>query len=261
MKKLEQTNDILQRLFDPRIKSYNTYVDTSQKKQVRRSMPLAVKKMYYQQYLSQHWEEICGPNLAKQCIVEGLEDNILTIRVASSLFANELFMMKKIFLKKINKALVGSLIIKDLKFHTGRIPKRKDYTIHKANDLEKFNIIKCPLCNANMTSEKNICSVCERQKRKQMHHEIVEILKNQPWLTFKECQKYISCDIFTFNDVKESLQNYYFELVRLGFAEESDCYMAVMLLTGKSIDALNENIIKNSLEFLRRNQDVSTSRI
>jgi len=261
MKKLEQTNDIMQRLFDPKIKAYNTYVDTSRKKQVQRSMPLAVKKMYYKYYLMQHWEEICGTNLAKQCIIENLEDGILNITTSSSLLANELFMMKKLLMQKINNVLNGNYVVKDLRFHTGRVVKNKKSSAVKAEEYSDISIIKCPLCNASMTSEKKICSVCERQQRNNKHKEIVELLKNQPWLSFKECQRFIECDIFTFNDAKESLQNYYFELVRLGFAEESDSYMAVMLLTGKSIEELNEVLIRNSLEFLRRNQDVSTSRV
>ena len=261
MKKLEQTQSIMQRLFDPKIRAYNTYVDTAHKKQVRQSLPLSVKKMYYQYYLAQHWEEICGPNLAKQCTVESLNDNILTIKTSSSLFANELFMLKKQFLYKLNKVLEGQLVIKELKFHTGKLPEKKSSLLNQEQDKEKLSIVNCPLCQARMTSEKTICSVCERQKRAQKRSQIVELLKCQPWLDFKKCQSLLPCDIFTFNNAKESLQNYYFELVRLGYAKEADNYMAVMLLTGKSIDELNESLIKNSLEYLRRNQDVSTSRI
>jgi len=259
MKKLEQTNDIMQRLFDPKIKSYNAYVDISRKKQVKNSLPLDVKKMYYKYLLIKNWEKICGPNLAKQCMVESLEDGLLTITTSSSLLSTELFMMKKPFLQKINKALDGNYNVKDVKFHAGKVIKGQNKALEKEEAPAKVTIIKCPLCKANMTSEKKICSVCERQQRDEKHKTIVELLKAQPWLSFKECQKYIICDIFTFNDAKESLQNYYFELVRLGYAKAADDYMAVMLLTGKSIDELNETLIHNSLEFLRRNQDVSTS--
>lgn len=261
MKKLEQTQSIMQRLFDPKIKGYNTYVDTTHKKQVRQSLPLSVKKMYYQYYLAQHWEEICGSNLARQCAVEGLNDDVLTIRTSSSLFANELFMLKKDFLRKLNKFLAGELVIKELKFYTGKLPARTSPLTKKEQEQEKLSIVTCPLCQARMTSEKTICSVCERQQRAARRSKVVDLLKCQPWLDYKKCQALLPCDSFTFNSAKESLQNYYFELVRLGYAKEADSYMAVMLLTGKSVDELTESLIKNSLEYLRRNQDVSASRI
>lgn len=260
MKKLEQTKNIMQRLFDPRIKTFNTYV-CSEKKQIHKSMPQNVKLNYYLYFLEEHWIEICGENLAKQCLPSEINGSILKIRTSSSLLANELFMMKKLLLEKINKTLEDSFVIKDLIFYTGKISRKKHNTISEEIETKALEIIKCPICGAKMLSDNIICSVCAREKKQELQGRVSELLKVQPWLNYEECQSFISCDRILFNDAKEILQNYYFEKVRRGYDEALDDYMAVMLLTGKNIDELDERIINSSLEFLRRKKDVSTSGI
>ena len=69
--------------------------------------------------LTQNWQEICGAHLAKNCCVHKIKGDALTIRTASSMLANELFMMKELFLKKINACLDGKLVIKKLNFQAG----------------------------------------------------------------------------------------------------------------------------------------------
>ena len=259
MKKLEQTNKIMQRLFDPRIKSFEVYVD-KEKKQLHRSIPREIKVHYQVYYLQEHWEEICGQNLAKHCYADSLEGSTLTIKTTSSLFANELYMMKKMLLEKINNALAGAFIVKDLKFYTAGNLNKKEVKVKQAEAIEEVKLARCPLCGAKMTADKEICSVCEREKRQKLHKDLAELLKIQPWLSYDECQKYLPCERIAYQDVKEILENYYFEKVRLDYAEDVDKYMAVMFLTGKNITELDENIVSNSLEFLRRKQDVSSFR-
>ena len=60
---------------------------------------------------------------------------------------------------------------------------------------------------------------------------------------------------------KDNLQNTFFEKVRLNTADEFDCQMAVMFLTGKAPEEINDKIYENSLAYLRRNQSVFTSGI
>lgn len=260
MEKLTQTNSIIQRLFDPTKKSYKVFVDEN-RRQVYQSMPLEAKMKYIEYYLNEHWQEICGEHLAKNCSVESLQSNILTIRTSSSLLANELFMMKGLLLQKINKALGGSFSIKELKFHTCNIAVKKKLQSTTEKKEEAPSIICCPQCGAKMLSNNVLCNVCDRKAREKIRSNITELLKVQPWLKYEECQQYVQCDRITFNDAKEILQNYYFEKVRLDYASELDCYMAVMLLTNKSAGELDEKTYANSLEYLRRNQDVSASRI
>lgn len=258
MKKLEQTKNIMQRLFDPRIKSFNTYV-SKEKKQIHKSMPQNVKINYYLYFLEEHWSEICGENLAKQCSPAELNGSTLKIKTSSSLFSNELFMMKRILLEKINKILDNSFVIKDLTFYTGKINLRKQKIVADVLEEQIYAIVNCPICGAKMRADNDICSVCAREKKQELQSQVTELLKIQPWLKYEECRKYIKCDRILFNDAKEILQNYYFEKVRRGYAEAIDNYMAVMLLTEKNIDELDERIINSSLEFLRRKKDVSPS--
>jgi len=259
MKKLEQTDQIMGRIFDPRIKCFNTYVDP-QKKQIHKYIPLNIKLLFIENFLMQNWENICGKNLAKNCSVDKLNGSTLTIRTRNSLFANELYMMKALLLKKINTALSGSMEIEELKFYAGGLLKREKPKIPLQEEEKKpITIVQCPQCGAKMASDNKICSVCERENKEKLQEEIMKLLKVQPWLRFEDCQSFIACDRSSFTIAKDILQDFYFEQVRLGYANVTQEYMAVMFLTGKSIDKLDENLIKNSLEFLRRKQDVSTS--
>ena len=69
-----------------------------------------------------------------------------------------------------------------------------------------------------------------RKERQELQRKLIELIKVQPWLQYKECQQYLPCSLIAFNDAKEILQNYYYEKVRLNTADELECYMAVMLL-------------------------------
>ena len=104
---LTPTDAIIKHLFDPRYPN--------------KFIPLQGKYLYLQHYLSLHWQDICGSNLARRCGVEKLAGNELYIRTGNSLLANELYMMQDLFLQKINAYLLGALIIKKLYFHTGRL--------------------------------------------------------------------------------------------------------------------------------------------
>lgn len=224
-------------------------------------IPLDVKIKYLENYLQEHWQEICGEALGKNCAVEKLQDGCLTICTTSSLLANELFMMKNLLLQKINKALAGCTSIKDLKFHAGNIHKKKSVYIPPKEEVKDVKIVRCPKCGAKMLADNELCNVCERSQRQELQNKLIELIKVQPWLQYEECQQYLRCSHIAFNDAKEILQNYYFEKVRLNYADEMDCYMAVMLLTGKSAELLDAKTYENCLVYLRRNQDVSASRI
>lgn len=260
MEKLSSTDKIIQNLFDPRVKRYKIFVDDKHK-QAYQSIPLEAKLKYIEYYLNVHWAEICGEHLAKNCSVDNLQGDTLHIRTSSSLLANELYMMKNLLLQKINRALACGLVIKDLKFHTGNIKLGKFSYTQEEEKPQVVQIVRCPQCGAKMLAENQLCNVCERTERQKLQQSIIDLLKISPWLKYEACQEHITCERVTFNDAKELLKNFYYEKVRLGHANDMDCLMAVMLLTEKSVGELNDKIYQNSLEFLRRNQDVSASRV
>ncbi|MBR5589890.1 MAG: hypothetical protein IKW41_07015, partial [Phascolarctobacterium sp.] len=116
----------------------------------------------------------------------------------------------------------------------------------------------CLKCGIIVQSDSNLCDVCAREEKNLLMSKIAELLNVQPWMKYEECTKYFKCDRILFNRVKDSLKNTYFEKVRLNSADEKDCLMAVMFLTGKEPGEIDEKIYENGLAHLRRNQSVFT---
>ena len=245
--KLEGSDEIIRRLFDPR---YNY-----------KNIPLSAKHRYLQHYLEEKWPEICGANLAKSCWPEKIEGSDLYIRTVNSLLANELYMMQSLFLQKVNSFLLGRTIIKKLYFRTGGAIRREQKELAKrkaaAIEAEKPVYVPCPVCGRNMEQGLTMCSVCGRQRREEERQKIAELLRVEPWLTYENCLKYYKCDKISFIGVKDNLQNFYFERVRQGYADKKECLMAVLFLTGREPQHIDEKLYNNALEYLRRDQSVS----
>lgn len=244
---LEATEKIISRLFDPRYKSKGAYI------------PLEVKMAYLKHFLDEKWPEIVGENLARSCSVEKIVGNELHIRTINSMLANELFMMQSLFLQKINAFLLGRVLIKKVHFHTNGFLRRQQ--VQKKQEEEKalppVEYTKCPRCGARMQKGLVECSICGRQQREELRSKLGELLRIQPWLKYEDCLAYYQCDKIMFTAVKDGLKNFYFEKVRLGYAEKKDCLMAVFLLTEKQPEEITEAIYNNALQYLRRDQSVS----
>lgn len=219
-----------------------------------------VKQKYAEYVLNRNWVEICGERLAKYCCVHKVEGNEVVIHTENSILANELFMMKNLLLQKINSYLPEKIVIKKISFQASskikQYQKPEDYD-EAASEAKKYTK-PCAKCGVIVQSDNALCDVCTREEKEILKFKIAELLKVQPWLKYEDCGKYFSCDRILFNAVKDSLQNAYFERVRLDTADEFDCHMAVMFLTGKSPEEIDDKIFENSLAYLRRNQNVST---
>jgi len=256
---MEQPEKIFQNLFT------EGYILREKGKSTGKQVTFPKAKEKYAEYLLQkNWQEICGEHLAKYCCVQKIEGNSLVVSVANSLLANELFMMKALFLKKINSKLTGYANIKKVNFQvSSKIKKQlQDFKDIEAEKEELITYNKpCTKCGVIVQSNNDLCDVCTREEKNILKYKISELLKVQPWLKFEECQTYYKCDRLLFNAVKDNLQNIYFEKVRLNAADEFDCQMAVMFLTGKGPEEIDEKIYENSLAYLRRNKSVLTSGI
>jgi len=256
---MEQPEKIFQNLFT------EGYIIREKGKSTGKQVTFPKAKEKYAEYLLQkNWQEICGEHLAKYCCVQKIEGNSLVVSVANSLLANELFMMKALFLKKINSKLTGYANIKKVNFQvSSKIKKQlQDFKDIEAEKEELITYNKpCTKCGVIVQSNNDLCDVCTREEKNILKYKISELLKVQPWLKFEECQTYYKCDRLLFNAVKDNLQNIYFEKVRLNSADEFDCQMAVMFLTGKGPEEIDEKIYENSLAYLRRNRSVLTSGI
>lgn len=243
MEHLEQAEKVVKRLFDPKYERTNKYIARE------------VKNAYVQHVLEANWRNICGEHLEKHCCVHKIEKNTLIIRTASSVWANHLLMMKNLFLQKINAFLLSSIIIKDLKFYSGGMIKhyaKKELPQQEAAESEQI----CRRCGVSFMGKGDYCSVCDRQLREELSGRLAELLKIQPWLRYEECLDYLKCDKILFTAVKDRVQNMYFEKVRLGRASKSDCLLAVMFLTGRKPEDIDEQTYANTLEYLRRDQSV-----
>lgn len=224
-----------------------------------------VKQKYAEYLLARNWTNILGEHLAQFCCVHKIDGTELVIYTSNSILANELFMMKDLLLQKINSCLEGKLIIKKIIFQTNS--KIKHYDQFKNEDTDNLKVEPkvytkpCVKCGVIVQSDNEMCDVCTREEKNILKYKIAELLKVQPWMKFEECQAYYQCDKLLFNAVKDSLQNIYFERVRLETADAFDCQMAVMFLTGKAPEEINDKIYENSLAYLRRNKSVLTSRI
>lgn len=240
--KLEAADEVVKRLFDPRYSYKKAYI------------PLELKYAYLQHYLEDKWTEIVGKNLARSCSIEKIVGNELYIRTASSLLANELYMMQSLFLQKINAFLLGRLIIKKVYFHTGGFIRRQQAKkqAEEQAQLPKPEYTKCPRCGARMEKGPAMCSICEREERDRLRGNITELLRIQPWLSYEECQAFYKCDRILFNAVRDGLKGYYFEKVRQGFATKKDELMAVLFLSEKQPEEIITKIYENTLAYLRK---------
>ena len=240
--KLEAADEVVKRLFDPRYSYKKAYI------------PLELKYAYLQHYLEAKWTEIVGVNLARSCSIEKIVGNELYIRTASSLLANELYMMQSLFLQKINAFLLGRLIIKKVYFHTGGFIRRQQAKkqAEEQAQLPKPEYTRCPRCGARMEKGPAMCSICEREERDRLRGNITELLRIQPWLSYEECQAFYKCDRILFNAVRDGLKGYYFEKVRQGFATKKDELMAVLFLSEKQPEEITTKIYENTLAYLRK---------
>lgn len=233
--KISGTSDIIKVLFNPKVA--NTYI------------PLAAKKQFLLYYLEVNWTEICGEIVAKNSNPVKFENNDLTVVVNNSMLANELFMMRSIFLAKINKFLNGFVQVKNVYFKAGSLRKKSFQKIEEPMEIIPKGI--CPKCGCSMDGRFKICSCCEREERDKLRHSIHELLMLEPWMDYEDCKKYLKCDRILFTSVKDNLKNRYFRDVCLDIADDEAKLMAVMLLTGKSFEEMNERIYNNALVYIK----------
>lgn len=254
-KNMESVAQCLDSFFDPR------------KAKTKSTVPLSIKRKYLLFILQEHWSEICGQDLAKNCCPEKIVNGVLYISTRSSMLANELFMMQAFFLKKVNDFLAERMNIKKLSFHIGGIipdknfPKLSEEQISDATPWKDKLVKVCPGCGALITAEEECCQVCSRRLQEELEHKLAELLKTEPWLTYEESLKYYYSDKITFLRVRSRLQNYYFEKVRGQNNTATEAFIAVQLLTGKLPEEIDDTLVNNVLSYLRRKTYVPTSRV
>lgn len=256
--KMEAPEAILSRLFD--VRNHGKKIKPNKEEFKYNSINLQIKQAYLKHFLQGHWEQICGENLARHCFLERIDGKVLYVGTSSSLFANELYMMKALFLQKVNAFLLGQLVIKDVFFHAGKrsTPPAPVAAEVSAEPAKEF--VTCPACGKSMLKGSKTCSICEREHKEKLRRDLAELLNLQPWLKYEEATLYYPCERIFFNTVKSNLKGYYCEKVRTKRADARENLLAVLLHLEKHPEALTQVEFENTLNYLRRDQYVSTFR-
>lgn len=116
---------------------------------------------------------------------------------------------------------------------------------------------RCEACGALCQKDARYCSCCLRQQRQQRCSQIRKMLREVPWSTYAEINRYIPCTAEEYIDAKISLLHRISE--QIGPDEETGMHAKVltMLFTGVKYDALNEQMIQKTIDKFRRKRYVS----
>jgi len=122
--------------------------------------------------------------------------------------------------------------------------------------LEKlFNegkIKKCPLCGAYLKNKEKICYSCERKKREELEDIIRKKICKEPWIRWYDLQKIIKCSESEFNRVKNDIEMYYFEKIRMKTADAEEEKLGVQLKAGKPLALIKEKEFETIFKFLQK---------
>ena len=111
---------------------------------------------------------------------------------------------------------------------------------------------KCPLCSAYLKNGEELCYVCQRKKKEELHYQVSRIISGEPWIKWTDLCKQVKCDKMLFNVIKNDLESYYFEKVRQDTATEQEKNIAVQLKAGKPLGLLSSEEFTNILGFLQK---------
>ena len=122
--------------------------------------------------------------------------------------------------------------------------------------LEKLviegKIKKCPVCGDYLKSNDDICCICERKRKGELEHKIWNHVHREPWIKWYDLNKVIKCSEEEFKIIKDDIQMYYFEKIRLNTANEQEEKLGVQLKAEKPLALIKEKDYINILKFLKK---------
>ena len=146
---------------------------------------------------------------------------------------------------------VGAKSAERMAFDVLSMDEEKINNFKEAIDSIK-NIKKCPVCGAYLRNEEKICYGCERKKREELENIIRKRISKEPWIKWYDLQKIIQCSESEFNMVKNDVEMYYFEKIRLKTANAEEEKLGVQLKAGKPLALIKEKEFDNILKFLQK---------
>lgn len=132
---------------------------------------------------------------------------------------------------------------------------RKDVTLKKINI--KNNWHKCASCTVLCPPDQIYCSVCKLTKKQEVIHNIINTLKEIPWIHHEELNNYITCTNEEFHQAKYTLVASIARDIQDGDTDKLKVMSFIMLTTGAKIQAVNEAIINKTLDKFRRKKQCS----
>ena len=125
--------------------------------------------------------------------------------------------------------------------------------------LENFKK-QCKKCGVPIMGDEHYCPACERERKSALWLKTAEILHSAPWLSYEECLNYVNCDKMLFSEIKSNIRSkVYLKIAEEGCTAE-DKVFATLLELGKKKKKLTDELIEETVERLRRNIYVSSSR-
>ncbi len=152
--------------------------------------------------------------------------------------------------------LTGIIHDPKLKMVAFRIVKK--YIASHKHKISK-NYRECKICKRLCLPEEDYCSMCQVQQKILTKQKIRQILREVPWISYQECNKYIACTPYVFDEAKyELLASLESEIIKDNNSINIHCF--VMLKTGLKPDQITNDIIEKALQTGRRKRHVFTHR-
>jgi hypothetical protein len=122
--------------------------------------------------------------------------------------------------------------------------------------LEKLvsegKIKKCPFCGNYLKNNENVCYICEINKSRELEHKIWNHVNREPWIKWYDLNKVVQCSEEEFKSIKNDIQMYYFEKIRLNTASVQEEKLGVQLKAEKPLALIKEKEYINILKFLKK---------
>ena len=123
---------------------------------------------YKKYWLEEHWLELAGVAANKHSRPQRIDKEILYVRVDSSVWNYNLFMLKKTLIKKINQSF-GCYIIKDIKYHMGEIKNESSGEEEVLSELQENESNRKMRFNTFLSERKMIECLKKKTRKKSFH--------------------------------------------------------------------------------------------
>jgi hypothetical protein len=135
---------------------------------------------------------------------------------------------------------------------------RKDAALKRVKHNQGW--VKCNTCGVLCPPGEIICTICKLDKKEEHKNKLRQLIKQVPWLTYKECCQYADCVISDYITIKEELKDALLREIVAGKNERIACATLLMLHHNLQPEALSEEKISELLNRIRGKKNVSAFR-